>query len=233
MGLTPEDISTAFRIELNRQQLEQQRDIATAQAEREQERIEIARTQAETSRLGQIRMILKDATEDERTAAMKNYEFARSPQGGNFKGTFAEFDRDARTGNQKDYESAVAGGYDGQFHEWLLDMKRAGATRISLGEKIAQREAFTDIDVAEQFRKPDYVDRVVKEEIGSGFEAFASDLSPNEKKVKMRQRVLSDLRRAFPGKEITGEATDKGVTFKIDDKTILVWTDPSVPEVNL
>ncbi len=103
-----------------------------------------------------------------------------------------------------------------------MEGKREGRTTINLGQR-------SDIRIAEKFRTPAYVDRVVKEEVGDPFtRSIISDLSEPEKKLKMRRRVFSDLKRAFPGSEITGTADANGVKFFRDGKQILVWTDPDV-----
>ena len=47
------------------------------------------------------------ANKDERTAAITNYKFAKTKEGGSFKGTFEQFQDSARTTHQKEYESAV------------------------------------------------------------------------------------------------------------------------------
>jgi len=85
----------------------------------------------------------KTSNKDERTAAIKNYEYAQTDKGGSFKGSFEKFQDAARTTHKKDYdtyveqEKAVGTPEKGiqSFNEWLLSWAKAGATTISLGER--------------------------------------------------------------------------------------------------
>ena len=60
--------------------------------------------------------------DDERTAAMKNYQYAL---GQGSKLTFDEW-MQTQTGNWKDYQKAVEGGYSGGFQTWLEHMRSIG-----------------------------------------------------------------------------------------------------------
>jgi len=60
--------------------------------------------------------------DDERTAAMKNYQYAL---GQGSKLTFDEW-MQTQTGNWKDYQKAVEGGYSGGFQTWLEHMRTIG-----------------------------------------------------------------------------------------------------------
>jgi len=168
----------------------------------------------------------KTLTKDDRTSAIKNYEFyvEQEKTANKTPKSFAEWEKDVTTGNYRDYQKAVEGGYDGTFHEWMLEMRRAGAPIVTLAER-------AEVDISKRFRSPEYKDRIFKEEIGDPFTGFISGLSPAQQKLKMRRRVFSDLKRAFPGSDITGKSDANGVVFYKDGERILVWTDPEITEV--
>jgi len=46
----------------------------------------------------------------------------------------------------QDYMAAVRDGYKGKYTKWKKEIRRSGATRITLGERIEQRKAFADVD---------------------------------------------------------------------------------------
>ena len=102
---------------------------------------------------------------DERTVAQKNYEFAQSELGGNYEGTFSEFQRDAKTTHQKDYKAAVTGGYGGTFHEWMFEMAQAGATQI--GDIASRAEVTADVKSKKYFTDPKGLSATVTKRIGS------------------------------------------------------------------
>ncbi len=214
MGLETEDISKAFQLELQRQQVVTGRERVGL----ERERIGLLKDKLSFDKL-------KAMSKPEGTAAMQNYEFyvKQETGAGRTPKSFATWDEDERTTNQKDYAAAVAGGYVGTFHEWNLEIRRAGATAITLGAR-------ADIDIGKRFRTPQYRDRIFKEELGGLAEAFYLKLTPGEAKLKMRRRVLADVRRAFPKATITGVADSKGVQFFRDGEKFIYWTDPDIPK---
>ena len=214
MGLETEDISKAFQLELQRQQ------VVTGR-----ERVGLERERIGLLRDKQSIEAYKALTKDERTAAIKNYDFYRGEEvkAGRTPKLFAAWDKDERTTKIKDYKFYKSQGGDLSFHEWDLELRRAGATAISLGER-------ADIAVGKRFRTPEYVDRVVKEEIGDPLAGFLSDLKPSEQKLKMRKRVHADIRRAFPKAKITGVGDANGVQFFVDGDKFIYWTDPSIPK---
>lgn len=83
---------------------------------------------------------------DDKTAAVKNYEFA---QGQGFKGTFTEFQDMAKTTHKKDYDEAVKDGYKGSFNTWMTEMAKAGA--INLGERLEEKKAFNAVETQNYF----------------------------------------------------------------------------------
>jgi len=102
----------------------------------------------------------KTATKDERTAAIKNYEYALQR---GFKGTFEQFMDRAKTVHQKDYEYYVdqerqMGREPKSFNEWMLDLAKAGG--LSIGEIIGRKMALTDIAGELYFKDPKWIDDV-------------------------------------------------------------------------
>lgn len=95
----------------------------------------------------------------ERTAAIKNYEYAVQ-QG--YKGNFADWEKDTKTTHQKDYDAAKEGGYRGSFHEWLLDVNRASAPSIRIGEKVDTALALSKISGEKYFNDPRWIDDIDK-----------------------------------------------------------------------
>lgn len=88
---------------------------------------------------------------DEKTQAVKNYEYAKA-QG--FTGSFVDFQNSATTAHKKDYDEAVKSGYKGLFHQWLMDMAKAGAINLSLGEKLEEKKAVSKISGQLYFNDP-------------------------------------------------------------------------------
>lgn len=190
-GLTPQDISSAFQDTLSVEALKQKRvrDV--------------------------IDMIYKfNKMQNTDTAAIKNYKYAVRD---GYTGSFEEFQRDSKTTHQKDYEEAVAGGYEGSFNEWLLQMRRAGATRISLGEKLTEKKAIGELKGQLYFKDPksssDLAKYISSEDVQN--KIFASDdpdLARAEESVKF-----------IEGKITAGGGTIEDVKLSEDGKT-MIWT---------
>jgi len=102
----------------------------------------------------------KTATKDERTAAIKNYEYALQ-QG--FKGSFEQFMDRAKTTHQKDYEYYVTqerqmGREPKPFNEWMLDVAKAGG--LSIGEIVGRKKALAEVAGQLYFKDPKWVNDV-------------------------------------------------------------------------
>lgn len=96
---------------------------------------------------------------DERTAEIKNYEYAVA-QG--YDGTFEEFKDNARTTHLKDYQAAVASGYEGGFHQWMMELRKAGATNINLGQQTEKEQMQKQVASEEYFTSPKFGDDISK-----------------------------------------------------------------------
>ena len=165
-GLTPQDLSNALSGALNIQgMITKKGELASDMIYKEQmmaeskSRItaEEARTLRETPTIpipedpnilltpAQY-LTYKKMSQEDKTAAVKNFEFAQSSEGGSFKGNFMDFQDAAKTTHQKDYEKAVAGGYKGSFNKWLLEINKSSAVRVELSTKLTEKEAFNQLD---------------------------------------------------------------------------------------
>lgn len=100
------------------------------------------------------------ANKDERTAAVKNFEYAKAK---GYKGDFMQFQDSAKTTNQKDYAAAVEGGYSRGFNQWLLDMKKAGATNLSIDTKAETKRALDVVEREGEVLKPDFHQKVLSD----------------------------------------------------------------------
>jgi hypothetical protein len=90
-------------------------------------------------------------TKESQTPAMKNYEYAQK-QG--FKGSFIDFENNAKTTHMKDYEGAKGDGYKGTFHQWMLEMAKAGA--INLGDVLKKESELSKLQGEKYFGNPDW-----------------------------------------------------------------------------
>ena len=218
-GLSPEDISRAFQLELGRQD----KEIARQRTELERERLGISKYQSETSRYTAL-------TKDERTAAIKNFEYYKTKQGGT-----KSFDRwnEGLTKERRLYDEAIKSGMDPKtkFHDWLFELKKSGATRISLGEKVDTAEALGDVKERQRltsFEFREEIDKEVEKEIkdsidyGLGTDAERSNIRDMATARKMETR----LKASRVVKSINAERRSNGeigwvVTTK-DDETLWV-----------
>lgn len=137
-GLTPTDISQAVGIRLSRD----------AMIQRQQEAMQ-----------AQQASMMAAMAKDTRTADVKNYEYA---VGQGFSGTFQDFKQSTSTASQKDYEYAVSQGYEGTFQQWLTDIAKAGATKISLGEQVEKKKALGSVEGQLHFTTGEFTKDVEK-----------------------------------------------------------------------
>ena len=109
----------------------------------------------------------KTASKDERTAAIKNYEYALKH---GFEGSFEQFLDRAKTTHQKDYEYYVEqerkmGREPKPFNNWMLDVAKAGG--LSIGEIVSRKKALADVAGQLYFKDPKWIndlDRHMKSE---------------------------------------------------------------------
>jgi len=224
-GLSPQDISNALSGAIDTKYRQALISESEARTEAATPSVTVPETSIKLTR-SQYLDWYKTASKDERTAAIKEYEYAKD-QG--FEGNFEDFQDKAKTTNQKDYKLAVEGGYEGGFNEWLHQMRRAGATRISLGEKVETAEALGQVKSKQYFTDPkglsQDVDKYIDtEEVQN--ELFTVDPSLRERtKVQKKEQYIRN-RIIGSGGEIQ-DAKLEGRNFIFTVK----WPDGKTSEV--
>ena len=239
-GLTPETISQALSGALNAKALEQKklRDIADAMyKEKLMEYYDTLigeKTPSVTLPGTNIKLTRKEfldwyeqATKDERTAAIKNYEYAVER---GYKGSFTDFLDAAKTAHQKDYERAKSEGYEGTFHEWMLEMSRAGA--LDLPEFIKRREATEDVKSKKYFSSPkglakDVERYIESDDVQNRLIRYAND--PRKLKIETARAIENFIRNRIAAAEgmIEKEWVENGDTFVFKVR----WKDGTTSEV--
>lgn len=221
-GLTPDDISRVLQFQLAQEELGQQRvtDLVDSIY-----KLETIRRQQEESQLYDIGLgvpmtreeIAEFRTKDERTAAQKNYEYARE-QG--FEGTFTDFQDRALTTYQKDYERAKEDGYTGSFSEWVFDLRRAGA--INLGEILAREKGKAELEGQLYFKDPDWIedvsDYVSSEDVQNQI-FLAGAEGPAEAEFFRKRAAVGQIERKIKGGG--GDIVDVKLS---EDGSEIVWT---------
>lgn len=82
---------------------------------------------------------------------VKVFEYAKNSQG--FSGSIIDFKAEfEKTGHKKDYDDAVASGYDKPYWTWLFDMAKAGA--LNFGEKLTERRGVGEVERENEVRDP-------------------------------------------------------------------------------
>lgn len=151
---------------------------------------------------------------DERTAAIKNYEYALA-QGSQL--TFEQWVRDARTTHGKDYERAVAEGYTGGFQNWLRDMTALGGG-LSLEQKVTQAEAMADVKSKKYFSDPTKVSKDLETYLDSADAWATIQGAPEGQQPKVRATLIEEW---YESKIKT--AGGKIVSKRLEGKDF-VWT---------
>jgi hypothetical protein len=179
-GLTAKDISAAIGLKQAQDQLKQQayrdlvdakykgavinRENASAKTDEEYKRALIKKAEMDIENDKPIYktengmmlnakdyLAYQKLVKEDQTPAMKNYEYAQK-QG--FKGSFIDFQDNAKTTHMKDFEGAKADGYKGSFNQWMLDMAKAGA--INLGDISKKEELLNKLQGEKYFANPDW-----------------------------------------------------------------------------
>ena len=231
-GLTPKDISEALKFKFAGEELGDKRiNDAVDRAYKQTQitgatpSITIPGTDVKLTRKEYISWFTS-ASKDERTAAVKNYEFAQSK---GYKGDFESFQNSASTSQQKNFESAKKDGYVGSFNEWMLDMAKAGA--INLGDIVARQEATKDVSAKKYFTDPKGLVQDVDKYVSSDevqnelFQYADTPQSLEREKVRRKEQFIE------------GKITSSGGTIieaRLDKKTFIwkvKWPDGTTSEV--
>jgi len=166
------------------------------------------------------------APKDERTNAIKNFEYDRENFG--YKGTLKEHMEDDVTGYQADYnryakEERDLGREPDLFNTWLLKLKKAGKTEISIGETVAKTiavdKAKAGLKGQNYFKDPKWTDDVSKyissEEVQG--ELFALD--PKNQSQRQAEKTVSFIENKISA----GGGTIEDVIMLPDGRT-MQWT---------
>ena len=238
-GLTPEHILQALKFQFAGKEFEQKKmtDLvdmiykgalakqAYAGVEQKQPVFTIPGTDITLNRDQYVKWYAA-ANKDERTAAIKNYEYA---QGKGYKGSFEQFQDASKTTHQKDYEQAKAGGYSGSFNQWMLDMAKAGA--INLGDIVQRTEATKDISAKKYFTDPkglstDVDKYVASEEVQNQLFAYATDPKKREiETVRAKEKFITGKIAAAGGQIVDAKLDGRTFVFSIK------WPDGTTSEV--
>ena len=213
-GLTPQDIASAIGIGQQQDQMGQESINS------------LINNLYKGKLMEQIDASINAPPKDERTAAVKNYEYAQK-QG--YKGNFADFQKDLKTSHIKDYEYAKNNGYEGTFDEWVREMAQAGA--MNLGEFIKRKNVTEDIQAQKYFTDPKGLVADVDKYIAS--DTARRDLAQYE--PGSREREIATVR----AKEnyIKGKITSSGgkiVDERLDGRTFVFkvkWPNGNTTEV--
>jgi hypothetical protein len=238
-GLTPEMISQALKFKLAGEEMEQKKitdytdmiykkaltEQALATAEKTKPSITIPGTDIKLSQDQWVEWY-KAATKDERTSAIKNYEYAQSK---GYSGSFEQFQDLAKTTHQKDFEQAKSGGYTGSFNQWMFDMAKAGA--INLGDVVERKKATEDIDAQKYFTNPkglaaDIDKYIASEEVQNQLFAYATDPKKRETEtIRAKENYIIRKIAAAGGQIISSKLDGRTFVFKVK------WPDGDISEV--
>ncbi len=191
-----------------------QKQAATARRDIQGRQLDIAEEELGLKKIGVASDILKTLSIDERTAAVKNYEFhvEQAKAAGETPKSFAKWQREERTGNQKDYDRYVFEGGDLNFHEWLLALKKAGATRIGLGELTERKKALGAVGEVQDitsFKFRENIDKEIAKDLEDDFNYIAAP--PGAKSAIKRERTMNKIeeRLKSSGEVVSVEAEKK------------------------
>jgi|WetSurMetagenome_2_1015567.scaffolds.fasta_scaffold42515_2 hypothetical protein len=240
-GVSPELITQALQLKLQGEQVGNQRmqDIANAlyqQGQLEHGKVEEGLTQQlRKSEQQNADTNTAKLTQDKKPDMQKQFEFAQTKEGGEFKGSFSDFKDSTDTGDWKNYQHYVdeeksAGNKPEGFNSWLLkhEKTRSGMT---LGQKLEEVAAKSSLQGPGYFDNPDWtkdIDKslnseVVQSEIYNTYQGMLKankGMSVNE----ARQIATRDTKIKLIENQIaasTGKIS--GIKLAPDGKTV-IWT---------
>ena len=230
-GLTPQDISSALTGTMGIETLKQKKvsDLVDAMYKQSHAKLFEAQTGAATPSITipgtnikltgeQYIKYVEHMSKDDRTTAVKDFEYAKK---NGYTGTFTDYQDAKTTTNQKDYKVAVEGGYSGSFNKWLVEMKKAGSTNISIGTKLEEKKAMSELAGQLYFNEPKWTTELDKHMEKADFanmpgKAGSSEYLANVSKAKAKEKI-----NFIEGKIIGGGGTIVGIK-KVGK--IGVWT---------
>ena len=152
-GLTPADLSGALTGAINTTNLQQ----SVAQNEQANQ-LEQEKLKLEQDKLAEN--IANDKASRKTTYTVPGTNIKLS---GSDYLKWMKLDDADKTTSIKDYQYAVTHDkYKGTFSKWVKDVKKSGATRISLGDKIAEHKAMSELKGADYFNNPKWTNDLDK-----------------------------------------------------------------------
>ena len=135
--------------------------------------------------------------------------------GQGYKGSFVDFKNSGVPNPYKEYEAAVK---DPRFNKWLLEQKKAGATNISLGEKISEKKAMSELEGQIYFNNPKRTEDINK--LVQAFDKGSAWRISKEDRPLARAKVIV---MGIEDKIAAGNGTIKEVIMDKDNRT-MIWT---------
>ena len=144
----------------------------------------------------------------------KVYNFAKSAEGGGFKGSFDEWKNS--TGHMKDYKKVLE---SPAYGKWLEKMATAGAVKVSLDTKLEEKKAMGGLAGQLYFKDPKWTT-----ELDKHINTFKEDDLWTVKNEKDRPLAIAKEKVSFiEGKITAGGGAIQTVNLEKDGKT-MVWT---------
>jgi hypothetical protein len=171
-GLTTQDISAALGMRMKRDS-----DLADVSYKQALTNQAIAATVENTPSIdvnipggGSMKLTPKDYItyrkihDDNQPTKIKEYAFAKSPEGGSFQGSFEKFLSAGDTVGMKDFEEAKRTGYTGtSYYDYKIEMAKAGAP--NLGAKAEEKKVLGAVEGQLDITKPGYARSVMNKTV--------------------------------------------------------------------
>lgn len=245
-GLTPEMISNALQFKFAKEEMGQKRfsDIMDAMykggmlgvAERgaavgergvavDEAGIPISASKAETDRIDAYREWYEALSKDERTELQKNFEYAVAE---GYTKDIIDFKNAGGTPSSYDeYQLAKEEGYKGKYVDFIRMKGESGSTRISIGEKVAEKIALANLAGQLYFKDPGWIDDVnsyLLRNVESNIWA-----TPPEQRSLVRVQAATDY---IEQKIVAGGGTVEGYT-RVGNSIVfnIIWGDGTTSKV--
>jgi hypothetical protein len=233
-GLSPEFLLQALQLKSGQEELGTRRgDLGLRKEELamrlrgEPAALEHIRAQTNQANAQAASLLSKDA---DKTSEIKNYEYATKR---GYKGTFDEWKNVTESAGIKDYEYAVKNGFKGNFFEWKTEIAKAGATRLSLGEKLDEVKEKSKLQGQDYFKSTKLAEDInkhlsSKEVQDETYQATMSSQS-KDKKIAAQEGKLSAekvklrAKAKFIEDKIAAGGGESTAAWDKDGKSI-VWT---------
>lgn len=159
-GLNPDDLYKMMQLKLQQQELGQKRmsdlvdmlykqgllDYYAGNIEEGRERLKLARGE-------EVRKWVDLAMKDDRPASVQEFEFAKTPEGGGYEGTFDEFKNPDNTSEWRNYIKAGKNDpkFKMNFFDYQKSLREAGRQVIGLPAKLEEHTALDQLETRKFF----------------------------------------------------------------------------------